>query len=41
MYTQQRKDFLSTIDIAIFNIEKYANIYDYVTDEEYLYYLEK
>lgn len=41
MNGQQKKDFLSTLDIAVLDIEKYASIFGYKNDEEYLYYLEK
>lgn len=41
MYGKQRKDFLTTLDIAVLDIEKYANIFGYDKDKEYQYYLEK
>lgn len=41
MYGQQRKDFLTTLDIAVFDIEKYASIFGYDKDKEYLHYLQK
>lgn len=41
MYGQQKKDFLTTLDIAVFDIEKYADIFGYSDDEEYQHYLER